>query len=153
MASKDEQAGGGGGGGGGDEGEGKEDSDMEGWEDDGWGTFDNSAPPAPPPQQSKAPQEISSGADFFDSIETSSSSQRTQAKDPFEDFGFAKAQSSRNAQKDHAPTRLTSASLFGDKDTSSKSGGGGVAASNGDSGGGGWGDWSSDFDMKPTVKV
>lgn len=135
-----------------DEVEAKGDSDMEGWEGDGWDTFDSPPAPAPAPMQGKATQELSSGADFFDNIETSSS-KRTQSKDPFEDFGFSKARPSRGAQKDHTPPHFTSASLFGGGDTGSKASEGGGVASNKDEGEGGWGNWNSDFDAKPTIKV
>ena len=148
LASSEGQAGGGWENGGGEEGEveAKEDSDMEGWEDDGWGTFDSPPAPADTP-----PQEVSSGADFFDNIQTSSS-KRTQPRDPFEDFGFSKAQSSKSSQRDRTSPQFTSASLFGGGDMGGKTAGGGVAADK-DEGEGGWGDWNSDFDLKPTVKV
>lgn len=159
MDSKEDQAGGdwGGGGHGDDFGEveAKGDSDMEGWEDDGWGTFDSPPAPTQPPasKKDKPVQELSSGADFFDNMKTSRSSERTQeSRDLFEDFGFSKPQSSRNAQKDRTPPPFTSASLFGGGDTGRKSAE--SVKSDKDEEAGGWGDWNSDFDdVKPSVKV
>ena len=133
--------------------EAKEDSDMEGWEDDGWGTFD--IPDTKPSQHQKQQQhspEKSSGADFFDTFDTASS-QRTKTKDFFDSYGISNPRPSP-LKKEKSPPPLTSASLFGGSNTGSKvgTGIGGVAASDtGD--GGGWGDWSEDFDMKPAMQV
>ena len=146
----------------------EEDSDMEGWEDDGWGTFDST------PQQQQdltrpPQQEISSGADFFDNFGGSSDSKRTKPKDPFEEFGFSSAKPS--SKKDRTPPPMTSASLFGGGDsgsqagarggtsTSSEGGGGGGGGGWGDDDeGGGWGDhgggWGAwDEDVKPSDRV
>jgi hypothetical protein len=82
---------------------------------------------------------MSSGADFFDSIGTGNSS-RTKSKDLFEEFGYKDAQSTKG--KEHTPTVLTSASLFGGDKSS-----GGVA----NEGDGGWGDWNEGFDATPTA--
>lgn len=120
----------------------KDDSDMEGWEDDGWGDFDP-IPRQDPVSAAKPPQQMSSGADFFDSIGTRKST-RTKAKDLFEDFGYPDNQSAKSSGREHTPPLLTSASLFG----SSKPAGGSVADKDDE---GGWGDWDEDFDVKPAA--
>ena len=116
------------------------DSDMEGWEDDGWGNFDPI--PRQDPVSSKPPQQqISSGADFFDSVGSRNTSSKTKPKDLFEDFGYPSAP---HSGKERTPPVLTSASLFGvDKPAA-----GGVVDS---ADGGGWGDWDKDFVDKPVA--
>lgn len=132
----------------------KDDSDMEGWEDDGWGTFDSTpqqdiASPKSQPQ----PQKISSGKDFFDSL-GASDSKRTKPKDPFEEFGLSSARSP--AKKEQTPPLLTSASLFGN-DRGGKSAAADKHVSKtaevGADDNGGWGDWDDSFDTKPASKV
>lgn len=155
---------------GGGEVEAGEDSDMEGWEDDGWGTFDSTpqekATPSHPRQQwedddwgtfdsvpqqnatpSRPPQQANSGADFFDNIHASSDSQARRTKNPFDDFGFG---GSRSSKEEHTSPLRTTASLFG-HDTSRQSVSGGVAAS-GTADDGEWGaEWGEEFDVKPKV--
>ena len=131
----------------------KEDSDMdmEGWEDDGWGTFDST--PQRDTATSNPAQEMSSGADFFDNFGAGSNSDRTKTtatSDPFEEFGFSSGRS--QVKKERTPPPLTSASLFGAST-------GGMSASaerNVSSGGGGdegWEDWGESFGTKPVPKV
>ena len=141
----DDDGGGGGGGGGGDaiEVEAKDDSDMEGWEDDGWDSFNTPATTTTTTQKeatSTAKKEMSSGADFFDSVGFDSSRTRTAKKDPFENFGYSSGPNSSRS-KDPTPPPLTSASLFGDA--------GGKVSGTREEDEGGWGDWNDSFDAKP----
>lgn len=104
-------------------GEGGGDGDMEEWEDDGWGTFevldDNKIP--------------SSGADFFDTLETSVPKKK-ESEDLFEQLGVG---GGRGGKKTSPPP--VSASLFG-----SSGAGGWEEEKAGDD----WGDWGSGFSSK-----
>ncbi len=97
-----------------------EESDMEGWDDDGWGDLD----PAPTTTQTIP----TSGADFFDTFESKSSKPQAKPNDDFFDTvpGHWSAKSSK---KEKTPPPPVSASLF--------SGGGGASDS--------WGDWGDDY--------
>ena len=110
-------------------------SDMEGWEDDGWGNVDENKP-----QQSRQTLP-SSGADFFDTFQGDTSS-KPKEKDYFTDFGFTSVKSSISAKKEKTPPPLVSAALFGggEKKTESSSDG--------------WGNWGDDFSSaKPQVSI
>lgn len=127
--------------------EAKGDSDMEGWEDDGWGNFDatprqDSVSATSKPAQQQQQHTTSSGADFFDSIGNAS---RTKSKDLFEEFGYSGGQSSKASGKERTPPLLTSTSLFGGGNPA----GGTATVSKGDEGG--WGDWNDDLEVKPTA--
>ena len=116
-------------------------SDMEGWEDDGWGSIDEKEQPQQNPSTVTPPP--SSGADFFDTFQHSISS-KPKEKDYFADFGFTdvKASTYTSAKKEKTPPPLVSAALFGggEKKTESRSDG--------------WGDWGSDFSSaKPQVRM
>ena len=109
-------------------------SDMEGWEDDGWGNFgggskhDPLAPPAP-----------SSGADFFDTFQGGISS-KTKERDYFTNFDSMTSPSSLSAKREKSPPPPVSAALFG----------GEIKTGNGSDG---WGDWGADFgSTKPQVR-
>ncbi len=123
-----------------DEIEAKGDSDMEGWEDDGWGDINptprqESAVSAPKPRA----KETSGGADFFDSLGVGNT-QKTKSKDPFENYGYSDPRPAKPSRKENTPPPLTSASLFG---------GSGLASNSGGVAGDGWGDWSEDFEVQP----
>ena len=115
-------------------------SDMEGWEDDGWGSFeDNKQTKQKPPSLSPPPTVPSSGADFFDTFQSGFSS-KPKEKDYFADFGPAATLSSLSAKREKSPPPPVSASLFGGEKK---------AESSSD----GWGDWGSDFDSVKPSKV
>ena len=123
---------------------------MEGWEDDGWGTFDFPQPDTMAKSPSQQQPKVSSGADFFDNLSTNvpASSQIKKDRNPFDDFWISSLQPGKN---ERALPPLTPASLF------SKSGASGqsmAVKSDTDIGGEGWGDWEEEFDVvKPAVKV
>ena len=106
-------------------------SDMEGWEDDGWGDFGGNKTTPP------APSVPSSGADFFDTFQ-GGFSPKTKEKDYFSDFDSMATPSSK---KEKSPPPLVSASLFGGE------------MKTGQESAGGWGDWGDDFgSTKPKVQ-
>ncbi len=130
----------------------KDGSDMEGWEDDGWGTFDT---PSHSKDHSKTPaattkptHSLSSGADFFDNITTNTSSAE-KTKDAFDLWPSGTGQHSHKAK---VSSNLPSASsLFQSVPASNESDrksepAHGVADD-------GWGDWSEDTPIKKTSKV
>ena len=101
---------------------------MEEWEDDGWGVLESSVePPRGRPTQTselRTATTISSGADFFDTFQTTS---RTKSKgdDFFESFGG----SGSKGRKECSPPPV-SPTLFGGKKKEEEEG---------------WGDWGGDF--------
>ena len=104
-----------------------EGSDMEGWEDDGWGTFDASLGDD---SQKKTNPSLSSGADFFDTYQSGTSSSgvmESKNDDFFSNFGPTATFST----KERSPPPPVSSSYFGEKETESKNEG--------------WGDWEDDF--------
>ena len=142
----------------------KNDSDMEGWEDDGWGTFDSTPQEVAPPKSSQQQQQqLGSGADFFDSFGASGSTrtEATKARDPFEEFGLSTSAQGRAGKKDRTPPPLTSASLFGGSTSSKKPAAteSNMRVSNmhvsvaPEVETGGWGDWDENFGTEPAPKV
>ena len=120
-------------------------SDMEGWGDDGWGDFEEKKqknPPLKQKQKSLSPPPLSSGADFFDTLQGNVSSNKPKEKDYFSDFGvMAASSSSSSAKREKSPPPPVSAALFGST--------GGVEKKVES----GWGDWGSDFgSTKPQVR-
>lgn len=111
-------------------------SDMEGWEDDGWGDFGDKK------QQQRQQQTPSSGADFFDTFHGSAPS-KPRERDYFLDFDPVATSSSQSAKREKSPPPV-SADLFGSS-TREKSppstGGAKKTGSSSDD----WGDWGSDF--------
>lgn len=103
---------------------------MEEWEDDGWGVLESSVEPlrGRPTQTSelRTANTISSGADFFDTFETTS---RTKSKgdDFFESFG-ATASGSKGRKECSPPP--VSPTLFGGRKKEEEEG---------------WGDWGGEF--------
>ena len=78
-----------------------EGSDMEGWEDDGWGTFETTSD-----------QPISSGADFFENYKSNvSPTEKDKNEDFFQSFG-APLTSGHKKMKEQSPPPPVSASLF-----------------------------------------
>ena len=151
----------------------KDDSDMEGWEEDGWGTFnstssthDPSHDPLPNMKSSQQSWEtLSSGADFFDNFSTtnkpSSSLQVTEKTGEFSWSTFGP----QAAEKAKSPP-LISSSLFGDTgNTSANIPGTNTGSKTGsnfrnvtdvnveNNGNGEWADWDEDFEMTPVVEV
>ncbi len=103
--------------------------DLEGWEDDGWGTLGEAEP-----------QGVSSGADFFDAFHGGgAASERTKAKN--QDFfeTFIPTGTSRGS-REHSPPPPVSSALFE---------GGGYGSGGGATEESGWGDWGSEFVQAP----
>ena len=113
------------------------DSDMEGWDDDGWGDM-NSEFQTKPPQQTVP----SSGADFFDTFDSKiSSTAKTKTGKTDDIFDSVQGPwSAKSSKKEKTPPPPVSSSLFG--------GGGDEAGEGGDTGDG-WGDWNDDFKEPP----
>lgn len=104
---------------------------MEEWEDDGWGVLESSVEP-PRGRLTKTSElrtaaTISSGADFFDTFQTTS---RTKSKgdDFFESFGGTASGSKSRKERSPPPVSPT---LFGGKKKEEEEEG--------------WGDWGSEF--------
>ena len=138
----------------------KKDSDIESWEDDGWGTtfisHDHSRN-----TESSQQSSLRGGADFFDSFSTAKKSSGSShiTESPLK-YDFLPPSGGQAGQNIKAPP-FTSASLFGDtsgtstaNDQNSKTGSslGNVTSFNVDDGGGGWEDWNEDFEVKPDVQ-
>ena len=105
---------------------------MEEWEDDGWGVLESSVEP-PRGRQTQTSElrtvtTVSSGADFFDTFQTTS---RTKSKgdDFFESFGTTASGS--KGRKECSPPPV-SPTLFGGKKKEEEEEEG-------------WGDWGGDF--------
>ena len=103
---------------------------MEEWEDDGWGVLESSVEP-PRGRQTQTSElrtvtTVSSGADFFDTFQTTSRT-KTKGDDFFGSFG-ATASGSKG-RKEHSPPPVSS-TLFGGKKKEEEEG---------------WGDWGGDF--------
>jgi len=145
-----------------------DDSDMEGWEDDGWGTFDSTSASQDPShdqsrnvKSSSRQQPLSSGADFFDTFPPSSGG-RTEnisvAKDPFENmWSPVSDQQSHKSPKAAASAFPPASSMFGSPSESKssqfepKAEAEPAASRTGDFGG--WDEWSEeDFEEKPKVR-
>ena len=109
----------------------REGSDMEEWEDDGWGVLESSVePPRGRPTKTselRTAATVSSGADFFDTFQTTS---RTKSKgdDFFESFGGTASGSKSRKERSPPPVSPT---LFGGKKKEEEEEG--------------WGDWGGDF--------
>ena len=105
---------------------------MEEWEDDGWGVLESSVEPlrGRPTQTSelRTPATMSSGADFFDTFQTTS---RTKSKgdDFFESFGATASGSKGRKERSPPPVSPT---LFGGKKKEEEEEEG-------------WGDWGGNF--------
>lgn len=119
-------------------GEGEEEgSDLEGWEDDGWDTFET---PSMTTSSEKDKPALSSGADFFDTFQGSVSTNRNKNEDFFESFGASSTAGRGRREKERSPPPPVAASLFGVEKTEEKSDDGG------------WGDWGDDFFSSTTSK-
>ena len=143
-----------------------DDSDMEGWEDDGWGTF-GSTPALHDPScstensESSQHQPLSSGADFFDSFSPGSSGRMESkpiTKDPFNDMWSSVTD--QQSHKSKAPTSPLppASSLFGSSSESKSSKFEPKAESESTASKavstGGWDEWNEeDFEEKPSTKV
>ena len=106
---------------------------MEGWDDEEWGALEDTCV-----------QEMSSGADFFDTFQSKAPSS-TGFKGKEEEFfeTFAILSTSRGSRERNQPPPVSSA-LFG---------GGEHGSRDGEVGESGWGDWGSDFTDVPSHQV
>ena len=116
--------------------EAKEDSDMEGWDDDEWGDIESSNTTQTVP---------SSGADFFDAFDSKPSNAKPKTEQSGDFFDNVPGHwSAKNTRTEKTPPPPVSASLFSGKGGASVGAGGGDGWDSG-GGGDGWGDWNEDF--------
>lgn len=144
----------------------KEGSDMEGWEDDGWGTLHTSSASRDQLRGSTGntkpfQQPASGGADFFDTLSSTSnpggSDKAATTKDPFDDMwsSFTGQQNQKSKKSEALPS---ASSLFDSPSKSSaspskSSASKPVSESKQPLSNEGWDDWNEDFEVKPTTKV
>lgn len=113
-----------------------EGSDMEGWEDDGWGVLESTVGPqrgVPAQDAGVRTANVSSGADFFDTFQSTSRT-KSKADDFFGSFGATTSGSKGRKERSPPPVSPT---LFGGKKEEEDS----------------WGDWGAEIPSSRPAQV
>ena len=107
----------------------------EEWEDEGWEAFEE---PLDTPKTTAA---VSSGPDFFDTLQGSAVTAKSKSEDFFGSFGAPSSSRTTGGRKERSPPPPVASSLFEAKDKKSESEGGG------------WDDWGEELTAQPTRQV